>query len=465
MPIAPMMHMPTLFCSRRVAARLVAAAAMAVVSGCSTDQLLTVDDIDTATPISVQTKAALPVLLAGAIGDVQGAYSGFGTDAQITQSAEFTDEFEFVETFPSRQEFDQRSIQLQNGTNTTIFRNLMRGYASAVRTQEAYARLDPLVPGHAQAYNLVAFSILLAGENYCSGVPFSKLTETGAAVYGEPMTRDAMFAYALAVADSSIAVLDAMPVTAAATVQRNFALVLKGRALANLKRFAEAATAVAVVPTTFVVQFQHSDNTARENNGIFGLTFLDPRMSVANLEGGNGLPYRADADPRVPQRRGTGVGGEPSFGFDGSPMYLQLKYASRSANATVVSGVEARLIEAEAKLDASDAPGALAILNALRAPTGAGSGGVAGLAPLVDAGTATARVDQLFKERAYWLWLTSHRLGDLRRLVRQYGRGAETVFPTGAYLKGGLFGTDVNFPVPNDELNNPKFKQCIDRGA
>jgi hypothetical protein len=296
-------------------------------------------------------------------------------------------------------------------------------------------------------------------------VPFSKLTETGAAIYGEPKSRDAIFTYAAAVADSAIAVLNAAPVTAAATLQRNFALVLKGRALANLKQFTDAAASVAAVPTTFVIQFQHSDNTTRENNGIFGLTFLDPRMSVSNVEGGNGLPFRADADPRVPQRRGTGVAGEPSVGFDGSPMYLQLKYLSRSANATVAGGIEARLIEAEAKLDAGDAPGALLILNALRAPTGAGSGGVAGLAPLVDPGTTAGRVDQLFKERAYWLWLTSHRLGDLRRLVRQYGRGAESVFPTGVYSKGGLYGTDVNFPVPFEELNNPKFLQCIDRGA
>ena len=446
------------------------AAALAAVTtlACQSQGLLDVDDIDVANPTSVQTKAALPLLLNGAIGDVQGAFSGFGGDAQIAESGLFTDEFQFVETFPTRQEFDQRNVQIVNTTNTTIFRNLLRGWASSVRAQEAYARLDPTNVGRAQAYNLEAFSILLAAENYCSGVPFSRLTETGATLYGDPMTSDAMFSWVAAVADSALTMMAPLATNATVTAQRSLASVLKGRALLNQGRFTEAAAAVSAtaVATSFAFQFQHSDNTTRQNNGLFGLTFLDPRMSVANAEGTNGLAYRADNDPRVLQRRGTGTGGEPANGFDGSPMFLQLKYPSRSAVVTAASGVEARLIEAEAQLQAGDAPGSLLILNTLRLPPGsAGSGGVAGLAPLVDAGSPAARVDQLFKERAYWMWLTSHRLGDLRRLVRQYLRPADSVFPAGPYVKGGLFGGDVNFPVPFEEQNNPKFAGCLDRNA
>lgn len=447
---------------------LALALSLAAVQACATDGLLDVDDIDVANPTSVQTKAALPLLLNGALGDVQGGFSGFGGDALVTGSGEFSDELQFVETFPTRQEFDQRGVALANPINTTIFRNLLRGWAAAVRAQEAYARLDPAVAGRAMSYNLEAFSIILLAESYCSGVPFSRLTESGATLYGEPLTRDAMLSWAVAATDSALTILNALP--AADTVaanRRHFASILKARALLNQGKPAEAATAVAAVPTTFVLQFQHSANTARQNNGVFGLTFLDPRMSVSNAEGTNGLAYRADNDPRVPQRRGTGTGGEPSVGFDGSsPMYLQLKYTSRASNATVASGVEARLIEAEAKLAAGDAVGALATLNTLRlAPGNPGSGGVAGLTPLVDAGSANGRVDQLFKERAYWMWLTAHRLGDLRRLVRQYGRPPDSVFPTGAYVKGGQYGVDVNLPVPADELNNPKFTGCLDRGA
>jgi hypothetical protein len=69
------------------------------------------------------------------------------------------------------------------------------------------------------------------------------------------------------------------------------------------------------------------------------------------------------------------------------------------------------------------------------------------------------------------MYLSGHRLGDLRRLVRQYGRSADAVFPGGGgaqYVidgnpKGGVFGSEVNLPVPFDEINNPNFSQCINR--
>ena len=54
-------------------------------------------------------------------------------------------------------------------------------------------------------------------------------------------------------------------------------------------------------------------------------------------------------------------------------------------------------------------------------------------------------------------------LGDLRRLVRQYGRTQDQVFPTGTFFKNGNCGTDVNLPITTDELNNPSFTGCIDR--
>jgi len=88
------------------------------------------------------------------------------------------------------------------------------------------------------------------------------------------------------------------------------------------------------------------------------------------------------------------------------------------------------------------------------------------LSPVADPNSPDARIDLLFHERAFTLFATSHRLGDMRRLVRQYGRDAESVFPTGAYHKDGLtFGTDVNFLVPTPEKNNPKFTGCLNRDA
>jgi hypothetical protein len=109
------------------------------------------------------------------------------------------------------------------------------------------------------------------------------------------------------------------------------------------------------------------------------------------------------------------------------------------------------LIEAEAALGGSPAT-ALGILNTLRTT-------VPGLTPLTLQGTAAAQQDQLFSERGFWLYLTAHRMGDLRRLIRQYGRTEDAVFPSGTYSGrgGGTYGTQVAFPVPFEERNNPNF--------
>jgi hypothetical protein len=85
------------------------------------------------------------------------------------------------------------------------------------------------------------------------------------------------------------------------------------------------------------------------------------------------------------------------------------------------------------------------------------------LSPIIIPENGAVARDILFKERAYSLWLTSHRLGDLRRLVRQYDRGQSSVFPTGEYAKGGVYGSDVNFPIPVDATFNPGGLACFDR--
>ena len=81
--------------------------------------------------------------------------------------------------------------------------------------------------------------------------------------------------------------------------------------------------------------------------------------------------------------------------------------------------------------------------------------------------TQDEAIDLLFSERAFWLFATGHRLGDMRRLIRQYGRTADEVFPIGDYLKGGSYGPDVNLPLPQEERNNPNFRRggCLDRNA
>ena len=83
-----------------------------------------------------------------------------------------------------------------------------------------------------------------------------------------------------------------------------------------------------------------------------------------------------------------------------------------------------------ARVDTTDAGGTMQVDTTYRYDTlwVAGTGGVAKLGPLQDPGTPDGRVDLLFHERAFWLYLTGHRQGDLRRLIRDCSGGAGTAF-------------------------------------
>ncbi|MGQ0539042.1 MAG: RagB/SusD family nutrient uptake outer membrane protein [Gemmatimonadaceae bacterium] len=443
----------------RRGAGVAAVLAALALGACSIDEALTVPDPDVAKPGTLDDKSALPVLRTGAIGDFARGFSGGGdSEAGLIQDGGLlADELEWAETFPTRREYDSRNMQITNGSLGVTFRLIQRARASAERGARAFEKFDATNPQRAEMRNLEGMSAILMAESYCSGVPFSELTPEGETVFGDPLTTVQMLNAAVAAFDKALAQVGT-GTSAAAIAQANFARVGKGRALLNVGQFANAAAAVTAVPTSFQYITEHSENSSRQNNGVFVVMAINRRFSVADREGINGLPYRSDNDPRTLSPRGSGAA---SVGFDGTtPLFLPTKYPNRSASMVVASGIEARLIEAEAALQAGNATQAYSILNALRSTIG--------LAALTDPGTAAGRVDALFKERAYWFFLTAHRLGDMRRLVRQYARGRESVFPTGAYPAskgGGAYGPDVNFPIPFDEQNNPKFTQCLDRNA
>lgn len=444
-------------------------------AGCDIDKTLAVKDPDVANPTSLNDVTVLPTLRASTISDLQVAMGAGGEDGVITEGALLTDEFIWAETFPTRGEMDQRNTNPINGTLSTIYNSLQRARATADRTSAAYYKLNPTVIQKSEVQAIAAFTYILLAEMYCNGVPVSDFdVNAGTFVLGTPQTTTQLFTTALAKLDSALVGVDVTAAGNASVV--NLIRVGRGRALLNLNRTADAAAAVALVPTSYKYVLFHSENTARQNNGVFLPTLNFPRFSVSGNEGINGLRFRLDsADVRVYAPRGRGLALSPAVGADNlTPMFLQTKYASRSAPIQFADGVEARLIEAEHLARTGGAY--LPVLNALRAslPTliTATPGPstlllapppVAALPDLTAPATADAQIDQVFQERAYWLFLTGHRLGDMRRLIKHVGRGAETVFPTGTYFKGGTYGVDVNYPVPFQETNNPNFTQCLDR--
>ena len=473
--ISCLAHMTNLTVRRARRAAL-AALAMSFAAGCSTDDVLSVKDPDVVRPATLDDPANLPVYLSSAYAEVMAGYAGGVYEGIINFSGLLSDEFIQTESFPTRFEVDTRNMLVGNSSLVNIFRELSRGRAAADRAARKYVELDqPNVIGRAEALMLAGFSYILFGENYCSGVPFSTLNDDESITYGTPQTTQQMFETAIAKFDTAITIAGALSTAKAASVV-NASRVGRGRALVNLARFPDAAAAVANVAADFKFELQHSDNSARQNNGVWALSINGGRWGVADKEGKNGLPFRSAADVRVASRPRSINNGN---GFDGGPMFEALKYPARTTSVILADGVEAELIKAEAQLRASNATGFLATLTALRSNAAVlAARGYAGgpLAALTDPGTDVGRQNLLFQERAYWLFLTAHRVGDMRRLIRQYGRGAETVFPTGAYSSNGrtsIYGTDTSFPIPVEEQNNPEapqnsptnLKGCINRDA
>jgi len=421
-----------------------AALALLPLAGCN--DLLEVDDPDVIRPDQLQGVDAIPTRVAGAVLDFQIAFNGNFNNSTVVAQGMFTDEYVNSETFSDRIEVDRRNI---DRSDNQIVLNVFSGlHVARVSSRAASAAIEEFDPGNADlAYmrSLEGFSEILLGETFCAGVPASELQGNEIA-YGEPRTAQKVFEDAVVAFDKALA----------ANASFHTARVGKARALLDLGRFSDAASVASAVPTAFAMDVLHSSTTPAQENGLWNLS-TNGRVSVAETDGGNGVPFRSLDDPRVPWID-TG-----DTGFDSQTrLYLQLVSPEIDSPVPLATGIEARLIEAEGALEAGDRAAFFALHNAARATIG--------LAPLAETGQNQATLEDLhFRERALWLYSTAHRLGDLRRLVRQYGRTAGSVFPSGDYLKGGTFGSDLNFPIPVEEDNNPNTKAlpsgCIDRNA
>ena len=420
-------------------------------SGCG---LLDTEQPNIIDPGTINSPEGAQSLRLGALSDFAFVKDGDGTqfdDGLILVGGLLADEFVHSTTPPSQQEIDQRTTALINPSLSDVYRNLHRarvGAENAAAALQNFLVFPDSTPDVAEMLAIAGFTYVYFGENFCSGVPFSRASGDSLN-FGQPQTTVQTFEIALAKFDSALAhpglALDDGTVT-------NLALVGRGRALLNLDRFSEAAAAVAPVPTEFVYATEHAESPVRLQNAIWSYTngYL---WSVADSEGVAGLPFRSAEDPRVLWTDFEDTGLDLI-----TPQYSLDKYPDATAPVPVADGIEARLIEAEAALQANAFSGMTTILNDLRDffPD-------FGLGSLANPGGEDEAEDQLFSERAFWLFATGHRLGDMRRLVRLYQRPVETVFPTGSYHKGGSYGGDVNLPIPIEEQNNPNSTGCLDR--
>jgi starch-binding outer membrane protein, SusD/RagB family len=455
---------------RRVLAAAAVSSAMLTL-GCSNvkDDLLAAEDPDIIPPSALTTPEAADALRIGALARLRNMTAGSGQgDSPWMFSGLLTDEWKSGDTFSQRNETDQRTVQENNANLNPVYRDIHRARTASREALDLLVKYKPTPASNlGQMYFVMAFAEMQLAEWFCNGQPLGDAS-TGTPEYGPPLTNQAIFTLALAHLDSALSFTTA---TDAATVAvKNSILVAKGRVLVDLARYADAATAVASVPTSYTLNGTFS--LTGGNNQIWALSTSAKRWVVGDSfdTAGiikNAIPFASAKDPRVPNvgsPTGTSAAGKS---FDGSTNFISQSLFGRVDPTPIVNGIDARLIEAEAKIATNDFAGMTAILNALRAaPQNLGVLTTPVITPALAApATKAAALDQFFREKAFWTYSRGQRLGDLRRLIRQYGRTQDNVFPTGTFFKGGNYGTDVNFPVHVDEQNNPEFKGCADRAA
>ncbi|HSJ05504.1 MAG TPA: hypothetical protein VK936_02305 [Longimicrobiales bacterium] len=440
-----------------IAASLAALAGGSVaLTACDTSDLVSVETPDIIDPGDVQSAAGADAVRLGALARFVQATTG--TESLLLLGGMFADEWVNGDTFIARHELDRREINVDNTFLLTAARNLHRARLSAEQAVALLAQWIPNAPGWqvAEMFLIQAYLVNLAAEHYCDGLVFSTVVD-GVETYGSPITTAAAFELALGHADAGLARIAGT--TANDQRVQNALRVTRGRILMNLNRHADAATAVAAVPTGFMYQTFHSPTSF--DNATWWWNNSERRYSVSNSEGINGLNFATAEDPRVPVCEAPC----PQFGVTlatrndaARPLHVQLLWPTRESPVTLIDGIAARMIEAEAQLRAGNTTGMVATLNAARTT-------VSGLDPLDEPATEAEITDLLFHERAFWHFGRGQRFGDLRRLVRQYGRAPNDVFPTGNWHKGGAtYGGDVTIPMPFEELNNPNVSElCMNR--
>lgn len=455
---------------RRLAAATLLFGLVGSMTACDLDKLLEVTDRDRVSEATLEDPDVIDVVVVGALGDFTSAYSG--GESYLTVSALLSDEFYSSGSFPTRTVTDRRDqVPADNGnTSDGTYVDLQQARRALKDAAEKVANHEDLGTG-TEDYQLMkaleGFAILALAEGWCSAVPLSYVDEGGEFVYGSALSSGQL-------ADTAIAKFDA----SLAGGVNSLAAIGKARALTFKGDYAAAAAAVSGVSTEYVWHIPHS--VSGTNNTVFSYQ-SNGRYSLSRNEGINGLPFAlagtqydtlpsgggavlVEGDPRAPWS-----GPDPGF-TPAIDMYMAAFHDSYVVDIPLATGIEARLIEAEAALAAQQYGQAYTILNDLRANVGTLLTGLYGWSPpgtldpmTTSTDPAVARAD-LFYERGFWLLLTGHRLGDLRRQVAQEGYGLPhtDVYPSGAYHKDGNYGTDVVLQMDFDESNNENYSldQC-----
>ncbi len=440
-------------------ARVLVWALFASLAACNVSDLL-----HAPTPAGVAAGGSLTgvtgaeALRAGAIGVFSNTY--WLGNGQVGNTGLLTDEFASGFTSPSVADIDARQVAfLSSGgqyPTDALYSGLQKARLSAALAAHELESAGPSVARDeiGAMFALAGYAEVLLAEDFCSGVPLSLTTPSGSqTTHGMPLTTDSVLGAAIVHFDSALAYVGGDSVGDLARLGR-------ARALTDRGAYTVARAAADSVQPGFAYVVELPQGSTVYASILQGF----PYLTVGNREGGTGLDFVSASDPRLPIDSTLGPD------LNGNTLYYPTKFPAGISTLPFARWVEARLISAEAALAAGDIAGWSATLNTLRQTA---------ITPAMDTLTsdsttgasADLRISVLFRERAFWLFGEGHRLGDLRRLVRQYGRAQDAVFPTGPYpfalagIAPTTYGADVNFPIAAAEQPNPNFHGCLNRSA
>jgi hypothetical protein len=479
--------------ARSTAARSTAAALLACgiglgLAACRPSDVLSVPPPAGVTSSSAyQNQAGAEALLANGRGLVFSGIAGGSSTGVLPWSGLLGDEFQwaYFSFGATDANIDARVTAGLHGyaeSGDRPLETLLRARMTLLSAVEGLKQFEPASKRSTigEAYALIGYVETFVAEDYCAGVPLDALAAGGGVLYGAPLTTDSLLAIAEVDFDSAGAY------TGGDATISGLAAVGLARARLNRGHYVDAAAAVQGVPIAFVY------NTELQPGGFTSggpLTFnmYDDEtqangcgyVNVADHKGGNGLDFVSAQDPRLVLSTTVAQTCDVYYtGVPGGPWYYPVKFGNPSTYVPMATGIEAQLIKAEAALNTNQVTTWASDLRTLRGDTADTHMPFPAADSLpadsAEGASGAARIDLLFRERAFWLYGTGTRLGDLRRLIRQYARDQSTLFPTGPYPHAGdpglpaplpNYGTDVSLtlPTPAGGLDdpNPAYRGCL----
>ena len=390
------------------------------------------DKIETSV-LEVPANAGL--IVNSAIGNFECALKTYIIDAGMG-SGEFMDATATAANWPFDRRDTDPTADTRYATNDCdaygIYTPIQIARGSADRALELLQGwTDAEVPNRqdliAKAAAYAGYSRILLGEGFCSA----------AMNLGPEMTSAEIFASAEALFSTAITAAQA------AGDQQILNMAYVGRARARLDQGNKtgASADAALVPAGFVINAT-SENapTIRQNRvqtyNQAGVVSVAPSYRTLTLpaSGGGTVP-----DSRVAVTNAGKAGTD-----NRTPLYIQTKYANSTSPIPIASYTEAQLIVAEV----AGGQTAVNIINALRTARGL---------PSFSSTDPVAIAAEVTEARRRELFLEGQHLYDVRRLNLPLDPAPGIPYST-VYLKGGNYGTERCFPVPDVErLNNPNF--------